>query len=201
LNSSGRLCTAGILQENSRTPAAGGTLSPVFTVGHSTRTLGELTDLVRAHGVALIADVRKIPRSRRYPHFDAATLPAALGEAGLAYVHLPALGGLRRERSDSINRAWRNPAFRAYADYMQTPEFGAALERLIELGRARRLAIMCAEADWMRCHRSLIADALVARGEVVLHIRTAGTAEAHRLRDFARVDGGTVSYPGEPELF
>jgi uncharacterized protein (DUF488 family) len=173
----------------------------VFTVGHSTRTLGELTDLVRAHGVELIADVRKIPRSRRYPHFDAATLPRTLGEADLAYVHLPGLGGLRRERSDSINRAWRNPSFRAYADYMQTPEFAAALDRLLELGRARRVAIVCAEAYWMHCHRSLIADALVARGEPVFHIATSDRAEPHRLRDFARVDGRTVSYPGEPQLF
>ena len=173
----------------------------MFTVGHSTRTLGELTDLVRAHGVALIADVRKIPRSRRHPHFDAATLPATLGEAELGYVHLPGLGGLRRARRDSVNRGWRHPSFRGYADYMQTPEFEAELERLLDLGRAQRVAIMCAEANWVQCHRSLIADALVARGEPVLHIRTPARAEPHRLRGFARVDGGKVSYPGEPELF
>jgi uncharacterized protein (DUF488 family) len=173
----------------------------VFTVGHSTRTLSELTELVRAHGVTLIADVRKIPRSRRHPHFDAATLPATLGDAGLGYVHVPELGGLRRERPDSINRAWRNPSFRAYADYMQTREFADALDRLLDLGRAHRVAIMCAEAYWMQCHRSLIADALVARGEAVWHIVSRDRAEPHRLRDFARVDGGSVSYPGEPELF
>jgi uncharacterized protein (DUF488 family) len=173
----------------------------MFTVGHSTRTLAELADLVRAHGVELIADVRKIPRSRRHPHFDAATLPGTLAETGLGYVHLPGLGGLRRERPDSTNRAWRNPSFRAYADYMQTPEFATELDRLLDLGRARRVAIMCAEAYWMRCHRSLIADALVARDEPVLHIMTPGRAEPHRLRDFARVSAGRVSYPGEPELF
>jgi uncharacterized protein (DUF488 family) len=173
----------------------------VFTAGHSTRALDELTGLVRAHGVELICDVRKIPRSRRHPHFDAATLPRTLAEAGLGYVHLPGLGGLRRERADSINRAWRNPSFRAYADYMQTPEFAAELDRLLDLGRARRVAIMCAEAYWMRCHRSLIADALVARDEPVLHIVTPDRAEPHRLRDFARVSAGKVSYPGEPELF
>jgi uncharacterized protein (DUF488 family) len=156
---------------------------------------------VRAHGVTLIADVRKIPRSRRHPHFDAATLPATLADTGLGYVHLPGLGGRRRERPDSINRGWRHPAFRAYADYMQTPEFAAELDRLMDLGRARRVAIMCAEADWRHCHRSLIADALVARGEAVWHITAPERAEPHRLRDFARVDGGTVSYPGEPELF
>jgi uncharacterized protein (DUF488 family) len=173
----------------------------VFTVGHSTRTLEELVGLVRPHGVELIADVRKIPRSRRHPHFDAATLPETLGEAGLGYVHLAGLGGLRRERRDSINRAWRNPSFRAYADYMQTPEFAAELDRLLDLGRGRRVAIMCAEAYWMHCHRSLIADALVARGETVFHIATPDRAEPHRLRDFARVDAGRVTYPGEPELF
>jgi uncharacterized protein (DUF488 family) len=173
----------------------------MWTVGHSTRALLELAELVRAHGIGLIADVRKIPRSRRHPHFDAATLPAALGECGLGYVHLPGLGGLRRPRPDSINRAWRHPAFRAYADYMQTAQFARELDALIDLGRSDRVAIMCAEAAWTRCHRSLIADALVARGQAVWHIRAATRAEPHRLRDFARVEGGKVSYPGEPELF
>jgi uncharacterized protein (DUF488 family) len=173
----------------------------MWTIGHSTRSLAELAGLVRAHGVALLADVRKIPRSRRHPHFDASTLPATLAEHGLNYVHLPGLGGLQRARPDSINRGWRQPAFRAYADYMQTAQFAGELDRLIDLGRARGVAIMCAEADWTHCHRSLIADALVARGEPVWHIAAPESAEPHRLRDFARVDGGTVSYPGEPELF
>jgi uncharacterized protein (DUF488 family) len=173
----------------------------MWTVGHSTRSLSELTALVRAHGVELIADVRKIPRSRRHPHFDRETLPAALAAAGLGYVHLPGLGGLRREHRDSINRAWRNPSFRAYADYMQTPAFAEELDRLLALGRERPVAIMCAEAVWWQCHRSLIADALVARGEPVLHILTPQRAEPHALRDFARVEAGRVSYPGEPELF
>jgi uncharacterized protein (DUF488 family) len=173
----------------------------MWTVGHSTRSLAELVTLVRAHGVALIADVRKIPRSRRHPHFDAATLPATLGEAGLGYVHLPGLGGLRRARRDSVNRGWRNPSFRGYADYMQTEEFAAALDELIALGRARPTAVMCAEAYWRRCHRALIADALLTRGEAVLHIVTCERAEPHRLTEFARVHGGAVTYPGEPELF
>lgn len=173
----------------------------MWTVGHSTRSLPELAALVRAHGVALIADVRKIPRSRRHPHFDAETLPAALADAGLGYVHVPGLGGLRRQRPDSVNRGWRNPSFRAYADYMQTDEFADELRRLLALGRERRVAIMCAEAVWWQCHRSLIADALVASGEPVLHIVTPGRAEPHALRDFARVYAGKVSYPGEPELF
>jgi uncharacterized protein (DUF488 family) len=173
----------------------------MWTVGHSTRSLDALAALVRAHGVALIADVRKIPRSRRHPHFDRETLPAALAAAGLDYTHLPGLGGLRRERPDSINRGWRNPSFRAYADYMQTDTFAEELDRLLALSRARPLAIMCAEAVWWQCHRSLIADALVARGEPVVHILTPARAEPHALRGFARVENGRVTYPGEPELF
>jgi uncharacterized protein (DUF488 family) len=173
----------------------------MWTVGHSTRSLPELTTLVRAHGVTLIADVRRYPRSRRHPHFNVEALPAALARTGLGYVHLPGLGGLRREQPDSVNQGWRNPAFRGYADYMQMPEFAHELDRLRSLGGAARVAVMCAEAVWWRCHRSLIADALVARGEPVLHILTAERPEAHRLRDFARVDAGRVSYPGPPQLF
>jgi uncharacterized protein (DUF488 family) len=172
----------------------------VWTVGHSTRSLAELAALVRAHDVELIADVRRIPRSRRHPHFSAETLPAALAAVGVGYVHLPGLGGLRRGRADSVNRGWRNPSFRAYADYMQTEEFAAQLDRLLVRSREGRLAIMCAEAVWWQCHRSLIADALVARGEPVLHILTPQRAEPHTLRGFARLEAGRVSYPGEPEL-
>ena len=173
----------------------------MWTVGHSTHALDELVGLVRAHGVTSIADVRKIPRSRRHPQFNLDALTSGLAAAGLGYRHVPGLGGLRRERPDSINRGWRNPSFRAYADYMQTAMFAAELDRLVALGRREPAAIMCAEAVWWRCHRSLIADALVARGEPVLHILTPERAEPHVLRDFARVDDGRVTYPGEPELF
>lgn len=173
----------------------------MWTVGHSTHPLDEFVALVRAHGVTTLADVRRIPRSRRHPQFNVDTLPGSLRAAGLGYAHVPALGGLRRERPDSINRAWRNPSFRAFADYMQTDEFARALDELIALGARERVAIMCAEAVWWRCHRSLIADALVARGEPVLHILTPERAEPHVLRAFARVENGRVSYPGEPDLF
>jgi uncharacterized protein (DUF488 family) len=173
----------------------------LWTIGHSTRTFDELFDALRAHGVTMVADVRKLPRSRRHPQFSIDVLPATLSAAGLRYVHLPGLGGLRRGRADSINRAWRNPSFRAYADYMQIEAFAHELDALLALAARERVAIMCAEALWWRCHRSLIADAVVARGEDVLHIATAERAEPHALRDFARVEGGRVSYPGEPELF
>ena len=173
----------------------------MWTVGHSTHALGTFVALVRAHGVTTIADVRKLPRSRRHPHFNVDTLPASLDAAGLGYTHFAGLGGLRREQPDSVNRAWKNPSFRAYADYMQSDMFAAELDRLLSLGRHERVAIMCAEAVWWRCHRSLIADALVARGEPVLHILTPERAEPHALRDFARVENGRVTYPGDPELF
>ena len=173
----------------------------MWTVGHSTHALDEFVALVRAHGVTTIADVRKLPRSRRHPHFNVDTLPDALAAAGLGYTHFAGLGGLRREQPDSVNRAWKNPSFRAYADYMQSDMFAAELDRLLALGRRERVAIMCAEAVWWRCHRSLIADALVARGEPVLHILTPERAEPHALRAFARVENGRVTYPGEPGLF
>ena len=173
----------------------------MWTVGHSTHALEEFLALIRGHGVSHVADVRKMPRSRRNPQFNTETLATALGAAGLGYTHFAGLGGLRREQPDSINRAWKNPSFRAYADYMQTDMFAAELNRLIALAHAEPVAVMCAEAVWWRCHRSLIADALVARGEEVLHILAPERAEPHVLRDFARVENGRVTYPGEPELF
>ena len=173
----------------------------MWTVGHSTHPLDDFVALLRAHGVRHIADVRKLPRSRRHPQFNIDTLPAALAAAHIGYTHFAGLGGLRREEPNSINRAWKNPSFRAYADYMQTAMFAAELDRLLALGQREPVAVMCAEAVWWRCHRSLIADALVARGEPVRHILTPARAEPHVLREFARVDGGRVTYPGEPELF
>ena len=173
----------------------------MWTVGHSTHPLDDFVALVRAHGVRHIADVRKLPRSRRHPQFNVDTLPRSLAAAGIGYTHFAGLGGLRREQQDSINRWWKNPSFRAYADYMQTAMFMAELDRLIALGHREAVAIMCAEAVWWRCHRSLIDDALVARGEAVRHILTPERAEPHALREFARVEDGRETYPGEPELF
>lgn len=173
----------------------------VWTVGHSTRTLGELIALLRGHGVTMVADVRRFPHSRRQPQFDTAALTRELPAAGVAYVHLPGLGGFRRARRDSPNTAWRNASFRGYADYMQTDEFDRHLTGLIALAGATPTAIMCAEAVPWRCHRSLIADALVARGLVVRHVLGRARAEPHALNPAARVDGRRVIYPGQGELF
>jgi uncharacterized protein (DUF488 family) len=169
----------------------------VLTVGHSTRTLEEFLDLLRAHEVNEILDVRKMPGSTAHPHFNQDTLSAALKHAGIGYVHVPALGGLRRRQADSPNGGWRNRSFQGYADYMQTEEFEAGLQSVIESARRRRVALMCAEAVPWRCHRSLIADALVARGIPVEHIMSPTRRQSHTLRPFAHVEGDRVTYPPE----
>jgi len=177
---------------------------PFFTIGHSTRPLSEFVDLLESHQIRLVVDVRTIPRSRANPQYNGDVLAQALAQHEVGYERLAALGGLRGRKHDiapSVNAFWQNQSFHNYADYALTGEFRAGLARLRVLGHERRSAIMCAEAVWWRCHRSLIADAVVARGEPVLHILTAERAEPHTLRDFARVDNGRVSYPGEPELF
>lgn len=167
----------------------------VYTVGHSTRPIEDFVALLREFDVALVADVRTVPQSRRNPQFGQASLRRALAAAGIDYRHLKRLGGLRRPRKDSINTAWRNDAFRGYADYMQTPEFAAALAELCDLAAERRTAVMCAEAVPWRCHRSLIGDALLVRGADVVDIIGPGQAKPHALTRFARVDGATVTYP------
>ena len=135
-----------------------------MTVGHSTRTIEEFIGLLKAHAVTCVVDVRTVPRSRHNPQFNRDSLPDSLKLAGLGYVHMPGLGGLRHAKPDSINVGWRNASFRGYADYMQTPEFEQSLEELIQLAKQEQIAIMCAEAVPWRCHRSLIADALLVRG-------------------------------------
>ena len=173
---------------------------PLLTIGHSTRSSDELAELLHHHGVRAVADVRTVPRSRRHPHVWREALAASLPANGIAYQHFPGLGGLRQPRSDSPNDAWRNRSFRGSADYMQTDEFGTALEEL--LGWAAQVgptALMCAEAVPWRFHRSLIADALLARGVAAHHIVDRGPARLHRLTPFARVVAGTVTYPAQPE--
>jgi uncharacterized protein (DUF488 family) len=170
----------------------------VLAIGHSTRPIGELLELLRSAAVATLADVRTIPRSRANPQFEQPALARALEQAGIAYVHLPQLGGLRHARRDSPNGGWRNASFRGYADYMQTPEFEEGLCQLRALAKAGPVAIMCAEAVPWRCHRSLISDALLARGVVVEHVVGKGKTRPHRLTPFARIDGRRVTYPPAP---
>lgn len=171
-------------------------MTPVFTIGHSTRTIEEFLALLKAHGIERLADVRTIPRSRRNPQFNAEALPESLAQAGITYVPMPELGGLRHPRKDSPNTAWRNESFRGYADYMLTPQFEAGIARLIEIAQSAPTAIMCAEAVPWRCHRSLIADALTARGIPVQHITGVGAAKQHSVTPFARIEGTRVTYPG-----
>lgn len=174
----------------------------IYTIGHSTRSLDELIALLRAHGVVRLVDVRTVPRSRRHPHWNREAMPAPLRDAGIAYAHMAGLGGLRQPRRDSINTAWRNDGFRGYADHMQTDEFRTSLEALLAHAAEAPTAIMCAEAVPWRCHRSLIADGLVARGVDVRHILTPAPASPHKLTPFARIDGTTVTYPApaQPSL-
>jgi uncharacterized protein (DUF488 family) len=169
----------------------------VFTVGHSTRTLDELVALLRAFDVSVVADIRTIPRSRKNPQFDRDALRSSLGSRRLRYVHVPELGGLRHARKDSPNAAWRNASFRGFADYMLTDEFEAGLAKLRALAEEGTVALMCAEAVPWRCHRSLVADALTARGARVEHITSTTRAMPHRLTPFARVDGTRVTSPGD----
>ncbi|HEU0187688.1 MAG TPA: DUF488 domain-containing protein [Gallionellaceae bacterium] len=167
----------------------------VFTIGHSNRELAEFVRLLQAHGVTLVADVRSIPRSRHNPQFNRDTLPAALQGAGIGYVHQPGLGGLRHARADSPNMAWRNASFRGFADYMQTDEFAHYMDWLHDLARHEQIALMCAESLPWRCHRSLIADALVVRGIGVEHIMSSTQRKQHALTPWARNEGSRITYP------
>jgi uncharacterized protein (DUF488 family) len=168
----------------------------IFTIGHSTHPIEEFVRLLQAHSVEQLIDIRTVPRSRTNPQFNRDTLPNSLKAAGIGYLHMPALGGLRHPRVDSPNTAWRNASFRGYADYMQTAEFAAAIDRLVELGSQTQVAIMCAEAVPWRCHRSLVADALFARGIRVEDIMSAGRRQPHKLTPFAKVEQTRVWYPG-----
>ncbi|HKB79535.1 MAG TPA: DUF488 domain-containing protein [Thermoanaerobaculia bacterium] len=167
-------------------------LEPIYTIGHSTRTLDEFMALLREQGIARLADIRRYPGSRRYPHFSHQSLAEALPRAGIDYVHVPELGGRRRPLADSPNVGWRNEQFRGYADYMGTPEFRAALDRLLE--SSARMAILCAEAVPWRCHRNLVADELTRRGIEVLHILGPGSVQRHAMNAMARVVGDRIVY-------
>lgn len=167
----------------------------VYTVGHSNRSLDALLGILRAHGIECLADVRTVPRSRHNPQFNAEALEKSLSMTGIAYVRLPALGGLRKPRRDSRNLAWRNDSFRGYADYMETPEFEKGIAELLALARDKRTAIMCAEAVYFRCHRSLISDTLVCRGVEAVHLLDAKKSVEHSLTPFAKIEDGRPTYP------
>jgi hypothetical protein len=173
-------------------------LSPlVMTIGHSSRTIEEFIGLLQAHGVTRVVDVRTVPRSRHNPQFNKASLPDSLKKVGLSYVHMPGLGGLRHAGRGSLNMAWQNASFRGFADYMQTLAFEKSLEQLIQLAKQNRIALMCAEAVPWRCHRSLIADALLVRGICTEDIMSLTRRHIHTLTAFAKVWGTTITYPAE----
>jgi uncharacterized protein (DUF488 family) len=168
----------------------------LWTIGHSTRSLEQFLELLASQRIELLADVRRFPGSRRLPHFNEENLAPALASADVEYVHFPELGGRRKARADSPNTAWRNEAFRGYADFMMTDEFRAGIKRLLGLTQHKRTAIMCAEALWWQCHRSMIADYLKAEGHEVIHILSNTKTEEHPFTSAARLVDGKLSYAG-----
>jgi uncharacterized protein (DUF488 family) len=171
----------------------------LWTIGHSTRPIEEFLAVLKFHGIEQLVDVRTVPKSRHNPQFNTDVLAKTLKKAKIAYRHMPDLGGLRKPTKESLNSGWRNASFRGYADYMQTDEFRRALEELMAYGTDKNTAIMCAEAVPWRCHRSLIADALIVRGWTVLDIMSADRATAHKLTAFATVSDGRLIYPDPSE--
>jgi uncharacterized protein (DUF488 family) len=173
----------------------------VWTIGHSTRAIDEFISLLRANHIKLLVDVRSLPGSKRYPQFNKEALAHSLGKVGIRYEHFPELGGRRKTRPDSKNTAWRNESFRGYADYMETEPFHDGVKHLLDSAAdAGPTAIMCAEAVWWRCHRSLISDHLKARGIEVMHIMDATKTEPHPYTSAARVVDGKLSYAAEKSL-
>jgi uncharacterized protein (DUF488 family) len=173
----------------------------IWTIGHSTRSADTFISLLTANGIKLLADVRSLPGSKRYPQFNKEKLSDSLGKAGIHYEHFPELGGRRKAKPDSKNRAWRNESFRCYADYMETEDFEKGVKRLLDLAADAGLAaIMCAEAVWWRCHRSLISDYLKVRGIEVMHILDANKIEPHPYTSAARIVNGQLSYAGDSLL-
>ncbi|RJQ19351.1 DUF488 domain-containing protein [Candidatus Woesearchaeota archaeon] len=168
----------------------------LFAIGHSNRQVRDLLDMLQAHGVKCLVDIRTFPRSRHNPQFNEGNLRVMLRKRGIGYVHLGELGGLRKARKDSVNTGWRNASFRGFADYMQTGEFVAGLKRLTQLAGKRTVAMMCAEGNPFRCHRSLVADALSIRGAKVYHITSRSGSREHVITGFARVKGRKITYPG-----
>jgi uncharacterized protein (DUF488 family) len=176
-------------------------ISRIWTIGHSTRSIDEFISLLEKIGIKLLADVRSWPGSKRYPHFNKEALAKSLNEHGIRYEHFAELGGKRKTRRDSRNTAWRNASFRGYADHMETKDFRKGIERLINVAQeAGPSAIMCAEAVWWRCHRSLISDYLKSHGIEVMHIMDAKKTEPHPYTSAARIVNGKLSYTADDAL-
>jgi uncharacterized protein (DUF488 family) len=172
----------------------------IWTIGHSTHTLDELVAMLKSFQIELLADIRRYPGSKRYPQFNKEFLASALPEKGFEYVHFEDLGGRRSAKANSENTAWRLPAFRGYADYMETPQFQKAIEQLAGQAAQKRTAYMCSEAVWWSCHRALVSDFLKVRGWQVMHIMSEGKATEHPYTSAATVEGGHLSY-NKPDLF
>jgi uncharacterized protein (DUF488 family) len=170
--------------------------SSIYSVGHSTHPIETFLDLLAANEVRRIADIRRIPRSSRFPHFNGEALAVRLEAGVIAYGHFPDLGGRRVPRPGSTNTAWREPGFRGFADYMGTRRFSEAVSELLQFAGEGRTAVMCAEALWWRCHRRLLADALVSAGIPVWHIQSSGAVKPHQMSEFARERDGKLEYPG-----
>lgn len=173
----------------------------ITTIGHSTHSLIEFIHILKAHDIQILVDVRTIPRSRFNPQFNQTTLPKKLKKEGIDYIHFPQLGGLRHTLKNSINNAWKNRSFRGYADYMQTREFVHAIRDLMKTAKKKNIALMCAEGNPFRCHRSLIADALMARKISVWEISSAKSKKKHQMTSFAKVNGTKVTYPSAPTSY
>ncbi len=167
----------------------------IYAIGHSTRTIDDFIDILAAHGITQLVDIRTIPKSRYNPQFNEEALCRALEQRGITYIHVKELGGLRKAKKDSINTGWKNASFRGFADYMQTREFASAVRLLMQLGKSQRTAIMCAEGNPFRCHRSLVADALTVRKVHVFHLSSKTSAREHTITPFAKVDGTKITYP------
>jgi uncharacterized protein (DUF488 family) len=176
-------------------------ISQIWTIGHSTRGIEEFIAALEAHGIKIVVDVRSLPGSRRYPHFNKEALTDSLGRVGIRYEHFPELGGRRKPKKESRNTAWRNEGFRGYADYMETEEFRKGVERVLDLAsETGPIALMCAEAVWWRCHRALISDYLKARGIEVVHVLNNNKFEPHPYTSVARIINGELSYAAESLL-
>ncbi len=173
----------------------------LWTIGHSNHSLEEFIALLQIHQIKLLADIRSMPGSNKYPHFNSDALAKSLAENGVEYRHMPELGGRRKPNPHSHNTAWESKSFQAYADYMETGEFRKGIETLLGIAREKRTAIMCSEAVWWRCHRSLVADYLKSNGVIVLHILGKEAAKIHPYTSVAHIVDGKLSYAGEADLF